>query len=306
MINKEKKVVSAVLYLYNNENVIVPFVKKIADALEALFEKIEIVIVNDASTDSSVELIKKNSELKNYTISIVQMSFHQGIEVSMTAGVDLSLGDFIYEFDDLLIDYDISLIEKSYRQLIEGNDIVTVSPLKSNSLMSTLFYKVYNYFSLSRYKIQSDRFRVLSRRSINRAYSISKSIPYRKALYANSGLKISSIDYVPNQNREKSTNLFRNKMAINTLIIYTNLAFRISIAITMLLFLFTLGTVFYTLMIYFSNQKPIEGWTTLMILISGSFSGLFFLLAIIIKYLSLLVELVYSKKVYLYESIETI
>lgn len=103
MINKEKKVVSAVLYLYNNENVIVPFVKKIADALEALFEKIEIVIVNDASTDSSVELIKKNSELKNYTISIVQMSFHQGIEVSMTAGVDLSLGDFIYEFDDLLM-----------------------------------------------------------------------------------------------------------------------------------------------------------------------------------------------------------
>lgn len=304
MNNKEKKVISAVLYLYNNENAIVPFVKKIAYTLEAIFEKIEIIIVNDASTDNSVELIKRDLELKNINISIIQMSFHQGIEVSMTAGVDLSLGDFIYEFDDLLIDYDISLIEKSYHQLIEGNDIVTVSPLKSNSFISTLFYNVYNYFSLSRYKIQSDRFRILSRRSINRAYSISKSIPYRKALYTNSGLKIKSIDYVPNQSREKSTNLFRNKMAINTLIIYTNLAFKISIFITMLLFLFTLGTVFYTLIIYFGNQKPIEGWTTLMMLISGSFSGLFFLLAIIIKYLSLLVELVYSKKVYLYESIE--
>lgn len=305
MNNKEKKVVSAVLYLYNNEDVIVPFVKTIATTLDALFEKIEIIIVNDASTDRSVEVLKSNLELKNYSISIVQMSFHQGIEVSMTAGVDLSLGDFIYEFDDLLIDYDISLIEKSYRKLIEGNDIVTVSPSKSNSFISNLFYKVYNYFSISGYKIQSDRFRILSRRSINRAYSISKSIPYRKALYANSGLKISSIAYMPNQNREKSKNFFRNKMAINTLIIYTNLAFRISIAITLLLFLFTLGTVFYTLMVYFSDKKPIEGWTTLMILISGSFSGLFFLLAIVIKYLSLLVELVYSKKVYLFESIDT-
>ena len=304
MNNKEKKVVSAVIYLHNNENVIVPFVKTIVSTLEGIFEKAEIIIVNDASADKSVELVKNDASLKGHSISIIQMSFHQGIEVSMTAGVDLSLGDFIFEFDDLLIDYDISLIEKSYRKLIEGNDIVTVSPINSNSLVSTIFYKVYNYFSVSGYKIQSDRFRILSRRSINRAYSISKSIPYRKALYANSGLKISSITYLPNKNREKKSSFFQNKMAINTLIIYTNLAFRISIAITLLLFLFTLGTVFYTIMIYFSDKKPIEGWTTLMMLISGSFSGLFFLLAIIIKYLSLLVELVYSKKMYLFESID--
>lgn len=304
MNNKEKKVVSAVIYLHNNENVIVPFVKTIVSTLEGIFEKAEIIIVNDASADKSVELVKNDASLKGHSISIIQMSFHQGIEVSMTAGVDLSLGDFIFEFDDLLIDYDISLIEKSYRKLIEGNDIVTVSPINSNSLVSTIFYKVYNYFSVSGYKIRSDRFRILSRRSINRAYSISKSIPYRKALYANSGLKISSITYLPNKNREKKSSFFQNKMAINTLIIYTNLAFRISIAITLLLFLFTLGTVFYTIMIYFSDKKPIEGWTTLMMLISGSFSGLFFLLAIIIKYLSLLVELVYSKKMYLFESID--
>lgn len=304
MNNKEKKVVSAVIYLHNNENTIVSFVKTIANTLEGIFEKVEIIIVNDASSDKSVELVKNDSGLKGHSISIIQMSFHQGIEVSMTAGVDLSLGDFIFEFDDLLLDYDISLIEKSYRKLIEGNDIVTVSPINSNSLVSNIFYKVYNYFSVSGYKIQSDRFRILSRRSINRAYSISKTIPYRKALYANSGLKISSITYLPNKSREKDRSFFRNKMAINTLIIYTNLAFRISITITLLLFLFTLGTVFYTIMVYFSDKKPIEGWTTLMMLISGSFSGLFFLLAIIIKYLSLLVELVYSKKMYLFESID--
>jgi glycosyltransferase involved in cell wall biosynthesis len=303
-MNKEKKVISAVLYLYNDEDIIIPFIKKIVTTLEEIFEKTEIIIVNDASTDKSVELVKNDMDLKKYSISIIQMSFHQGIEVSMTAGVDLSLGDFIFEFDDLLIDYDISLIEKSYRLLIENNDIVTVSPTKSNSLISNLFYKIYNYFSISGYKIQSDRFRILSRRSINRAYSISKSIPYRKALYANSGLKISSVYYLPNKKREKNTNFFRNKMAINTLIIYTNLAFRISIVITMLLLLFTLGTVLYTLLVYFSDKKPIEGWTTLMMLISGSFSGLFFLIAIVIKYLSLIVELVHTKKVYLFESID--
>ena len=301
--NKEKKVISAVVYLYNNESVIVPFLQKITTILDDLFEAVEVIIVNDASTDNSLEVIKNCHELKEFKISILEMSFHQGLEVSMTAGVDLSLGDFIYEFDDLVIDYNLSAIEESYRLLIKDNDIVNVSPFKSNSLVSSLFYKVYNHFSISGYEIQSDRFRILSRRAINRAYSISKSIPYRKALYANSGLKIGSIKYLPNISREKSNSFFRNKMAINSLIIYTNLAFHISIAITLLLFLFTLGTTIYTLIIYLGDSKPIEGWTTLMILISGSFSGLFFLLAIVIKYLSLLVELVYSKKAYLFESI---
>ncbi len=304
--NKENKLISAVIYLHNNEEIIVSFITKIASELESKFENFEIIIVNDFCIDNSIQKIKESEILKNFQISIIKMSFHQGIEVSMTAGVDLSIGDFVYEFDDLNIDYDLSLIFESYQLLISGFDIVSISPLKSNSTSSSIFYKIYNYFTTSGYKISSDRFRILSRRSINRAYSITKSIPYRKALYANSGLKINSIKYAPNPLKLKNTNLFRNKIAINALIIYTNIAFRISIGITLLLLLFTLGTIFYTILVFFSDKKPIEGWTTLMILISASFSGLFFLIAIIIKYLSLLVELVHTKKIYLFENIETI
>lgn len=304
--NKENKLISAVVYLYNSEEIIESFLTKIATELDTKFESFEIIVVNDFCTDNSIQKIKESSVLKEYKISIVKMSFHQGVEIAMTAGVDLSIGDFVYEFDDLNIDYDLKLIFNSYQLLISGYDIVSVSPTKSNSFLSSVFYKIYNYFTTSGYKISSDRFRILSRRSINRAYSITKSIPYRKALYANSGLKISAIKYHPNPIKLKSNNLFRNKTAINSLIIYTNLAFRISIGITLILFLFTLGTVFYTIMVYFSDKKPIEGWTTLMILISASFSGLFFLIAIVIKYLSLLVELAHTKKVYLFENVETI
>ena len=304
MNNKEKKLISAVIYLYNNEEVIVSFIKKIAAELDTNFENFEIVIVNDSSSDNSVNKIKQDIELKQHKISIVQMSFHQGIELSMNAGVDLTIGDFVYEFDDLFIDYDLTLIFESYKKLISGSDIVTVSPTKSNSFLSNSFYKIYNYFSINGYQIGSDRFRILSRRSINRAYSISKTIPYRKALYANSGLKINAINYDPKKYESKTKNLFKNKMAINALIIYTNLAFKISIGITLMLFLFTLGTVFYTIIVFFSDKKPIEGWTTLMIVLSASFSGLFFLIAIVIKYLSLIVELIYTKKVYLFENVE--
>lgn len=304
-MDKEKKMVSIVIYLFNNEDIIASFTEKIVFAAEALFEKFEVIIVNDKSTDLSIMKLKETDALKNYKVSIIQMSFHQGIEMAMTAGVDLSVGDFVYEFDNLLIDYDISLFEQSYRYLLSGYDIVSVSPQKANSFMSGIFYNVYNKHSKSGYYIQSDRFRILSRRAINRAYSISNSIPYRKALYVNSGLKIGKIEFTEKKDaiRPQSKTL-RNKMAINTLIIYTNLAFKISISITILLFLFTLCMCLYALVLYFGDYKPIEGWTTIIILISGSFSGLFFLIAIIIKYLSLAIEIIYNKKSYLFESVE--
>lgn len=305
---QEKKLISLIVYLYNNEHSILRFLESIIRQTEVLFEQFEIIIVNDASTDASVQKIKTADFLRPYQVSIIQMSFHQGVELCMNAGLDLSTGDFVYEFDTALIDFDISLIEQSYRKIIEGYDIVSVSPAASEKMTSKLFYKTYNYFSKSDYKLRSDRFRILSRRAINRSFSISVKIPYRKAMYINSGLKIATIEFKKNNLQKNTTekSYLRNKTAIDTLIIYTNLAFSISVSIALLLLCSTLSIIIYTMYIYFGKDKPIEGWTTIMLLLSGGFSGLFLLIAIIIKYLSLILEIVFKRKSYIQENIEKI
>lgn len=305
---QEKKLISLIVYLYNNEDSILEFLEMIIQQTEALFEQFEIIIVNDFSIDNSVEKIKTADALNPYQISIIQMSFHQGVELSMNAGLDLSSGDFIYEFDSVILDFDKSLIEKSYRKIIEGYDIVSVSPTSSEKLTSKLFYKTYNYFSKSDYKLRTDRFRILSRRAINRSFSISVKIPYRKAMYINSGLKIATIEFekINQQKNIAGKSYLRTKTAIDTLIIYTNLAFSISVSISLMLLFCTLSIIIYTLFIYLGKHKPIEGWTTIMLLLSGGFSGLFLLIAIMIKYLSLILEIVFKKKSYIQEKIEKI
>lgn len=305
---KEKKLISVIVYLYNNENNILEFLSQITKQAEILFEQFELIIVNDCSTDNSVQKIKQAEFLKPLQVSIIQMSFHQGVELSMNAGLDLSTGDFVYEFDSVLIDFDIDLIDKSFRKILEGYDIVSVSPDLNDKFSSKIFYTVYNFFSKSKYKLRTDRFRILSRRAINRSFSISVNIPYRKAMYINSGLKIYSLEYerINNSKRVAEKSYLRNKTAIDSLIIYTNLAFTISVSISLLLLLCTLSIIVYTIFIYFGKDKPIEGWTTIMLLVSGGFSGFFFLSAIIIKYLSLILELVFKKKSYIQENIEKI
>ena len=69
--------------------------------------------------------------------------------------------------------------------------------------------------------------------------------------------------------------------------------------------LLTLFSSIYTVIVFFSG-RPIEGYTTIMLLMSGSFFGVFSILAVIVKYLSVLIELVFSKQNQIVESIEKI
>ena len=117
---KEKKLISVIIYLYNNENSILDFLSRIVQITDSIFEQFEIIIVNDFSSDSSVQIIKSAPFLENHQVTIIQMSFHQGLELSMNAGLDLSSGDFVYEFDSILIDYNENLILQSYNKIIEG------------------------------------------------------------------------------------------------------------------------------------------------------------------------------------------
>jgi dolichol-phosphate mannosyltransferase len=307
--NREKNFVSVVLYVHNNENEIKKFLSMVQKVLDENFEKYEIICVNDYSTDSSLDKIREFAASESgSTVNVINMSVYHGLELSMNAGVDLSIGDFVFEFDSLSVDYNENIIMDVYYQSLKGYDIVAAAPDTMKSISSRIFYGIYNKYSHSAYKLRSESFRILSRRAINRVHSISKTIPYRKALYANSGLKIYSIIYQANNmdnssyfNRKKAEN--RRGIATDALILFTDIAYKLALTLSSVLLLFMLGSGIYTCIMYFSGQ-PVAGWTTTMLLLSGGFFGIFLLLTIIIKYLSVLVDLVFNKQKYLIESIE--
>jgi dolichol-phosphate mannosyltransferase len=146
--------------------------------------------------------------------------------------------------------------------------------------------------------------RVLSRRAINRIKSQSSSIPYRKANYANSGLK-TKIIFSTSINNKSSLNKDRGNIGSTAIIIFTNFSLKFSSFLAFIFMLLTLFSSIYTVIVFFSG-RPIEGYTTIMLLMSVSFFGVFSILAVIVKYLSVLIELVFSKQNQIVESIEKI
>lgn len=305
--NKEKNFISAVVYTYNAEKGIQDCLRMINTYLREHFLKYEIICVNDASTDQTTQKIKEfASDSEGEIISILNMSFHQGLEASMDAGVDLAIGDFVYEFDSSLVSYSADLLFKTYMHCLEGFDIVSACPENAGHAMSDQFYGVFNKYSGSQYKLRTESFRILSRRAINRVHSMSKTIPYRKAIYANCGLATDALYYkspivIPAaSHREKELQM---STAQDALVLYTDIAYRFAMTFSMAMMLVTALVVLYTVFIYINN-KPVAGWTTTMLFLSFGFFGISVMLTILIKYASLILRTVFTKQKYVVESIE--
>lgn len=302
--DKEKNFVSAVIYIHNNEGAILAFLAGLCRVMQANFEKYEIICVDDASTDQSVAKVRDfSSQSDTAMISIIKMSYYQGLEHSMNAGMDLAIGDFVFEFDRIQLDFDFQLIMQIYRHSLTGFNIVNAAPKNGAGFVSKMFYVLYNRYSKQAYKLQTESFRVLSRRGINRVHSLSKTIPYRKAIYANCGLKMDTVYYEPLSKQDRNVSENRWNTAINSLILFTDVAYRFASLLAIGMMVITACIGIYALLIYFDRQ-PVVGWTSMMLLLSGGFFGIFAIAAIVIKYLSILIDLEFRKKNYLIEDIE--
>lgn len=303
-IDKEKNFLSIIIYGYNNEKNITDFIIRLDEFFNLHFLKYEFIVVNDASDDNTSKVIKSLKLNDNTILSIINMSYHQGLEISMNAGVDLAIGDFIIEIDSLNEDYHFDEFMNCYEKCLSGYDIVAASPDKKSNFFSARFYTIFNHFSSNQYKINSNRFFILSRRAINRIKSLSLNIPYRKAIYSNCGLKYFCYPYKSiTNNNKKNTNKENHKIAGTSLILFTSIAYNFSVLLSVLMSFMSVFTVIYTLVIYF-NGNPIEGWTTTMIFLSFGFLATFILFSVIIKYLSIILDLQFKKQDYLIESIE--
>ncbi len=309
---REKKFISVVIYLHDVEKYLYRFLDTVIPVFEGNFEQFEIVCVDDACQDHTIDILKKYIEEHKVKaiVNIVHMSFFQGLESAMNAGRDIAIGDFVYEFDDVYVDYDVRMIREVYDRLLAGNDIVAASSGGKMRLTSKVFYTLYNKTNRGNGKIGPETFRIVSRRAINRIKSMGQYIPYRKAVYANCGLQMNTVIYESRdrmvRTRNKVVSAERTALALDSFIYFTNVLERVSAVISALFLGLTVGMGIYIIYDMFNGTKPVEGWLSTMGFLALGFFGVFTLLTIILKYLSVLLNLVFRQQRYLVADIEKV
>lgn len=308
MEHKEKTFLSAVVYIHNAGPGLAPFLEAVLSVLETRFEHAELVCVNDGSTDDSPRVVRElAARAEHVSVTLLNMSGYHGVEAAMNAGVDLAIGDFVFEFDRPVLDFAGEELMRVYNKALEGFDVVSASPDRGERLTSKLFYRVFRGFSAAGGELTTERFRILSRRVINRVGDMNRAVPYRKAAYANCGLKTCNLRYPPRpasgRTGERTEERYRRRLAVDALIVFTEVGYRFSVTMTALMMLVAVLVAVYSVIIYLTST-PVAGWTTTILFLAFAFFGLFGILTIVVKYLQIIVNMLFKRKQYSFESIE--
>ena len=112
--------ISVIIPVYNTE----AFLEKTVGSLTAqTFGDIEIICVNDGSTDGSLTVLKRLADADG-RIRIIDQERNQGVSVARNTGIDAAEGEYVYFLDsDDWIDPDY--LEAMYSKAVEtGSDIV--------------------------------------------------------------------------------------------------------------------------------------------------------------------------------------
>ena len=194
-----EKMLSVVVPVYNEEEVLPEFHRRLAEVLDGLTMKSEIVYINDGSVDSSLEKMRQ-FKTEDGRIAMIDLSRNFGKEIAMTAGMDHAHGDAVVVIDADLQDPP-ELIPKMIEQWKLGYDVVYAQRISREGesvfkkATAHLFYRVIQ--KLSRIKIPPDAgdFRLLSRRAVVALSGLREQHRFMKGLFAWIGYPQKAIPY---------------------------------------------------------------------------------------------------------------
>jgi polyisoprenyl-phosphate glycosyltransferase len=272
--------------------------------LAATFEFHEFVVVLDGPADATANAVATFAERADAPVTMLQLARRHGVEAGILAGLDRAVGDFVFEIEEVRRDYPLELLGELYERCAGGSDIVGAVTAGA-SRRSRLFYRFVNRVSDLRTTLGTERLRVVSRRALNAMLALKEKVRYRKALYALTGLPYTTVTYEP-QGEEgllppRRVNRETVTLAFDILLSFSAIGLRVAFTLSIAFAAFSGLVLLYSVLIYLFARDVVPGWTTIMVIVSFGFAGLFFILGIIGEYVARILVEVRGRPVYALE-----
>src|SRR5579862_8352001 len=198
-VPQEFTMVSVVVPIYNEEELVVRFHEALANALNTTAEHWEVVYVNDGSKDSSLELLKGLQAIDPHVV-VVELSRNWGHMGAVSAGLHTASGDAV-----ILMDGDFQDPPEVLPQLIDawrdGAEVVVGvrrSRQESRKLLAwlfPLFYRVLGTLSDYPIPLNAGIFSLMDRRAVDSVNSMGERNRYLPGLRAWVGYKNAIVYY---------------------------------------------------------------------------------------------------------------
>jgi polyisoprenyl-phosphate glycosyltransferase len=196
--------ISLVIPCFNEEAVLHAFYDELTDVFVTHPNDYEFIFVNDGSTDSTLDILKKIAH-QDRKVHYISFSRNFGKEAAMLAGLHFAQGEAVIIMDaDLqhppsLIPDMIQHYENGYDQVIAKRNRKGESVTRS--ILSRIYYRLMNQFVDITLVSGLGDFRLLSRRAVHALLSLKENNRFSKGLFSWIGFKEQIITY-ENRSRE--------------------------------------------------------------------------------------------------------
>jgi glycosyltransferase involved in cell wall biosynthesis len=194
-----RNTLSVVVPVYNEEEVLPEFHRRLSAVLDGLAIPSEIVFVNDGSSDDSLPLMRALCQV-DARVSLVDLSRNFGKEIAMTAGLDLAQGDGV-----VIIDADLQdppeLIGTLVAEWKNGYDVVFAQRTQREGesfvkrLTAAWFYRLIQRTSRVSVPVDTGDFRLLSRRAVESLRRLREHHRFMKGLFGWIGHSQKAVPY---------------------------------------------------------------------------------------------------------------
>lgn len=190
---------SVVVPIFNEEEVLPAFHRRLSAVLKSLPISYEVIYVDDGSRDHSLEILE-SLRYSNPWLGIATFSRNFGKEEAVSAGLHYSSGKCVVIIDSDLQDPP-ELIPSMLEAWRGGADVVNMRRTKrfgespTKRFTAYLFYRVINLLSKVYIPPDVGDYRLLSRRAVNALNSMPERSRFMKGLFAWIGYRQAFIDY---------------------------------------------------------------------------------------------------------------
>jgi glycosyltransferase involved in cell wall biosynthesis len=188
-----------VIPLLNEQGNLRPLHAQLKEALGPLALELEIIFVDDGSTDDSPRILREIAA-EDASVRVLILSRNFGHEAASTAGLDAATGDCV-----VLMDADLQDPPETIVKMIEewkGGAQIVVAVRRTRhgesafkKITSWLFYRIFNYISDVRFPKDAGDFRLIDAKVLDALKQMREQDRFVRGLIAWTGFRMAKVEY---------------------------------------------------------------------------------------------------------------
>lgn len=265
-----KRLISVVVPMFNEQDNINEFYKRITEVMSALPYEYELIFVDDGSKDRTAlllnELVQKDSRVQAYLFS---RNF--GHQLALTCGLDHAAGDAVITMDGDL-QHPPELLPQLVQLWEEGGEVVqTVRKATEDAsffknFTSFVYYKMINAVSKVHITPGGSDFRLMDRGAVKAFRLYRERARFVRGMINNLGFKYVTVEFVaPPRFAGTSKYNFRKMLhfALDGITAFSNVPLRWAFYAGLFFGFGSILLLVHVIYVKYVIQDAVPGWTTL-------------------------------------------